>query len=703
MIFFHFHVFAQEGENSTLDHQTKGKIIDWVCNKLNENYVFPEVAKKMENHVRKQFKKGQYQQENSIREFTRALTRDLVSICKDEHLRVRINSNPPPPDSASEEVKEKALKERIESDRQENYHFKKIEHLPGNVGYLRFDKFDDPRYAGSTAVAAMNFLANCYALIIDLRYNGGGHETMIHLIFSYFFDEPVHYNNFYIRNRDVTEQHWTSAYVEGPKMTDVDLYVLTSRNTFSAAEGFAYALKNLNRATIVGETTGGGAHPCEYHYLRDLDIELKVPHGRAYFPETGLNWEVAGVEPDVKTSSEKAYQTAYTLALQNLYAKAEGAQKEVLKWKWEYQKALLNPFPVDSGILKSYAGEYGPIRIDFDEGELFVLEPGENEYKRLCALSKKLFVIDGNEEIRGQFEIDENGNVVAIIGIIANGSKQRMPKTTKEPEKPNSVADNIQHGDSAKKSPVKVNEKIFDELGIEFVHVEGGPFQMGDNFEEGKRSEIPVHSVSLDDFYLSKTEVTFAQYDRFCEDTGRENPDDGGWGRGNRPVINVNWNDATAFCQWLSQISGQQIHLPTEAEWEYAAREGGKKVRFGNGQDIADPSEINFDGSAEHKELYSRSGMYRQKTLPVGNFSPNALGLYDMSGNVWEWCADWFDEDYYRYGPTQNPKGPDAGTHRVIRGGTWSSTSISVRCSRRGSYTPDSSNDRIGFRLVRTK
>ena len=444
-----------------LDQQSKEKIINWVCDKLNENYVFPEVAKNMEDYVWKQFKEGKYQQVNSIQELTSVLTQDLRSICKDKHLRVQFNPNPPPPDTASDEEKEKLRKERTESERKANFHFKKIENLSGNVGYLRFDVFCDALYAGSTAVAAMNFLANCDALIIDLRNNGGGSGTMVQLMLSYFFDEPVHYNNMYLRKRNVTEQNWTSAYVEGPKMTDVDLYVLTSRNTFSAAEEFTYDLKNLNRATVVGETTGGGAHPVELHYLRDLNIELKVPFGRSFNPKTGLNWEGIGIEPNVKTSKEKAFDTAYTLALKNLYEKSEEAQKEILKWKLEYQEALLNPVAVDSEILKSYAGQYGPVRITFDEGELYLLEPGESEFKRLCALSETLFVIDGNEEIRGQFERDKNGEVVALYGILSDGSKQRIPKTKKEPEKPDSAKDNTPRDSAARKSSDKVNDKIF--------------------------------------------------------------------------------------------------------------------------------------------------------------------------------------------------------------------------------------------------
>jgi len=420
---------AAAADQAALAPAVQGKIIDWVCEELNANYVFPDLAAKMEKHVRKQFKAGAYRKNKSTADFLSALTRDLFSVCKDAHLRVSFNANPPPPDSASDGEKEKARLEQLEKDRSENFYFRQCERIEGNVGYLRFDKFADARQGGATAVAAMNFLAHCDALIIDLRFNGGGSGTMIQLLLSYFFDEPVHYNSMTIRNRNVTEQNWTSAHVQGPKMAALDLYVLTSDYTFSAAEEFTYDLKNLNRATIVGATTGGGAHPEEFHYLRGLQVELKVPHGRSFNPKTGLDWEGTGIEPDVKTAKEKALDVAHTLALKNLYLKAPAQQKEKRKWDWQYREARFNPLAVDAGVLKSYAGRYGPLRVDWADGRLLLFEPGQNQPKMMCPLSDSLFVIDGISHIRAQFEKDDNGAVTALLGIMADGKRQRLAKS----------------------------------------------------------------------------------------------------------------------------------------------------------------------------------------------------------------------------------------------------------------------------------
>ncbi len=248
------------------------------------------------------------------------------------------------------------------------------------------------------------------------------------------------------------------------------------------------------------------------------------------------------------------------------------------------------------------------------------------------------------------------------------------------------------------------------------VKIPGGWFYMGDSFGEGDDDEQPVHQVYVNDFYLGQYEVTFAEYDAFCQATGRVKPSDQNWGRQDRPVIFVSWYDAVEYCNWRSQregltpcysgsgdnitcnFSANGYRLPTEAEWEYAAREGGQKVRFGNGKNIADPLEINFNGST--KNDYSVAGVYRAWTTPVGSFSPNRLKLYDMSGNVWEWCWDWYGGEYYQNSPQQNPRGPAGGSYRVLHGGSWFSSARSCRSASRYHDTPGRRDDNVGFRLV---
>jgi formylglycine-generating enzyme required for sulfatase activity len=232
---------------------------------------------------------------------------------------------------------------------------------------------------------------------------------------------------------------------------------------------------------------------------------------------------------------------------------------------------------------------------------------------------------------------------------------------------------------------------------IEFVFIKGGTFQMGDVKGDGEYDdEKPVHSVTLSDFYIGKTEVTVAQYRAFCSATGRSMPPAPSWGwRENHPVVNVSWNDAMAFCGWAG------CRLPTEAEWEYAARECGKNARFGNGKDLADPSGINFDGRQEHQKPYSTAGSSRGQTAPAGSFAPNALGLFDMSGNAAEWCSDWYGDSYYSASSILNPQGPGSGSSRVLRGGSWTSGPRTARCPYRLGNNPDFRYDYYGFRVAR--
>jgi formylglycine-generating enzyme len=238
----------------------------------------------------------------------------------------------------------------------------------------------------------------------------------------------------------------------------------------------------------------------------------------------------------------------------------------------------------------------------------------------------------------------------------------------------------------------KKNEIII--AGMEFVLVRGGKFEMGDLFNdvvdetEDDYSET-IHTIRVSDFYLAKTTVTVAQYRVFCNATGREMPSVPRWGwKENHPIVIVSWNDANAFCSWAG------CRLPTEAEWEYAAREGGRKVRFGNGKNIANPLEINFDGRIENKKDYSVAGLYRGETIPVGSFRSNSLGLYDMSGNVNEWCHAWYQKVKY-------PRGPASDSPRMIRGGCWESDPSSVRCSSRCWVHPDDAGYDLGFRPAR--
>ena len=235
-------------------------------------------------------------------------------------------------------------------------------------------------------------------------------------------------------------------------------------------------------------------------------------------------------------------------------------------------------------------------------------------------------------------------------------------------------------------------EKVFKKPTIAWVSIPAGTFTMGSPTSEVDRSSDETqHQVTLSAFKMSKYEVTFEQYDLFCEATGRSKPDDGGWGRGNRPVINVSWYDASAFAEWMG------CRLPTEAEWEYAAR-AGTTTPFSTGNNLT-TSQANYHGYYPYNN--NAEGEYRRKTLPVGSFAANAYGLFDMHGNVWEWCSDWYGA--YSASAQTNPKGASSGSYRVLRGGSWYSYARFCRSAYRDSYTPDFRLINLGFRLVSPK
>jgi formylglycine-generating enzyme required for sulfatase activity len=249
----------------------------------------------------------------------------------------------------------------------------------------------------------------------------------------------------------------------------------------------------------------------------------------------------------------------------------------------------------------------------------------------------------------------------------------------------------------------EANQKIKDlEMPDDgLVLVTGGTFKMGCTSEQKDcgDDEKPTHQVTLSDFYIGKYEVT----QKLWTEIMGENPSYFKNGD-NYPVEQVSWDDIQTFLSKLNtKYPNRNYRLPTEAEWEYAARGGGKEVVFGNGKNTLDPKEANFNASAANKTSYSLAGEYRQKTTPVGSFIPNAIGLYDMSGNVWEWCSDWYGSDYYKNSPATNPQGPTSGSFRVFRGGSWSDYPQYCRVAFRSGYSPDYRYNSIGFRLARTK
>jgi len=301
--------------NMRIDATTRARVVDSAVADLSTFYVSPDVAKKMTDALRAHEKRGVYDTVTDGAHFADLVTTHLQDVSHDKHLRVvfsPIPTPPPPPDTAN--VIRNDFRHSMERN---NCAFEKAELLPGNIGYLKFNGFGPPDLCGPTASAAMNFLGNAAAIIFDLRDNGGGDPAMVAYISTYLFAEPTHLNDLWTRKDSSTHQFWTLPYVAGKRLDGKPVYVLTSKHTFSGGEEFTYDLKELKRAVIIGETTGGGAHPVAGHRIDDRFM-IGVPFATAVNPISHTSWEGTGVEPDVKVPADSALAVAEKLAADTL-------------------------------------------------------------------------------------------------------------------------------------------------------------------------------------------------------------------------------------------------------------------------------------------------------------------------------------------------------------------------------------------------
>jgi C-terminal processing protease CtpA/Prc len=310
-----------------INQTDRTQIINKVLIDINNYYVFPEVAKKIESAIQFKLKKNKYSQINTTAELAKQLTADFEKISHDKHLQIIYSEKELAP-----------IEKRLTISEE----LKNIQLLNGNVGYLSFNFFAPPEIAAETAAAAINFLTNTDALIIDLRDNHGGDPAMVAFLASYFFGvDPVHLNDFYWRDDNSIHQSWTYPYVPGKRYLNKKVYLLISQQTFSGAEEFAYDLKTLNRATLIGKTTAGGANP-SFIYTINKHLSIWIPGGRAINPITKTNWQDTGVKPDIEVAEDQALKTAYLQALQDIMNKTTDSQdlaalKKIIK---DYNKEL---------------------------------------------------------------------------------------------------------------------------------------------------------------------------------------------------------------------------------------------------------------------------------------------------------------------------------------------------------------------------
>ena len=299
-------------QDQSFTKKYKEQTIHRLSELMNDFYVFPKVAKLTEEHLMAQLKEGHFDQFKNNETFAAALTESVQEINEDKHMRIRVNRPYVAPENSPERMIEERL-DQINRSRSFNSGFSTVKILEGNVGYLDLRGFAGLESGKVVADAYMNLMSRADAVIVDLSKNGGGSPEMVQYLCSYFFDQKLHLNSLYFRQGDETIEFWTLDEVGGVKMPDVPLFVMTSNRTFSGAEEFSYNMQTQKRATLVGQTTGGGANPGGTMGIND-NLSVFIPGGKAINPITKTNWEGVGVIPEVKTTVEETLDKTHELA-----------------------------------------------------------------------------------------------------------------------------------------------------------------------------------------------------------------------------------------------------------------------------------------------------------------------------------------------------------------------------------------------------
>lgn len=428
--------YAQETADKppVINSQLRQKLVDNITRELQERYVVPEKIEHIAAHLRTKLKSGAYDKIDSTNELASALTNDLRTASKDLHLLVTYNpaleralkNAPPLPSVELPELP--PTPEQLTRNRQANYDFRKLEILNGNVGYLELRSFVDLNQSKDTAAAAMNFLANTDAVIIDLRRNPGGFINLEIFLASYFYGvDPVELLSRYHREGNVTVKEWTLREVPGKRLQHVDLYILTSRETGSAGEGFAFMLQQRQRAKIIGEQTSGAGYGNKEIPIGDGFVFF-VSTFRQFDPRTGRGWQEVGVKPDIAVPAERALSVAHFEATKNLIDKTSDARrKQQLNWlAGLLQLEAHGPKQIPSAVLETYAGNYdGKIVVSLEQGQLYFLG-ASGVRRKLHALADDTFLVEDpsvppENQARVRFTKTATGKVTELQLIVSDG------------------------------------------------------------------------------------------------------------------------------------------------------------------------------------------------------------------------------------------------------------------------------------------
>jgi hypothetical protein len=385
------------------------------------NYVDEAAARRISESLQSASEEGDFDAYREPDELAAALTLFLQPY--DRHFSVWYSDMAGPQTHAS--TPGEAL---ADLSRRQNFGFRHLEILPGNVAYLDLRSFDSTATAGDTAVAAMKFLSKADAVIVDLRQNGGGEPEMVQLLCSYFFaaEPPVLLNSLYWRKGNVTQEFWTLPSLQGERMPDTPLFILISARTGSAAEEFAYNMQTRGRATLIGETTAGAANPGGVFEIGD-GFSMFISTGKAINPVTGDNWEAKGVVPDREFDALDADKFAYDAALRLIAQSYDGEVPRDLAWAQEAARVRLSPVIITDAEQLAILGRFGDRRIEIQSGELVFLR-GRRPARALIPLGDDAYFLQGVEDRQLSFTRNATGQVDSLVETYIDGTSQVFAK-----------------------------------------------------------------------------------------------------------------------------------------------------------------------------------------------------------------------------------------------------------------------------------
>ena len=415
--------FQLQAQGPELTEKEKSLVIDSASQLLLDHYIDLEIAEKMANTLHNYYKEGRYDSITDHKAFADKIQSDLMPLINDKHFHV--NYDPVTIAQSKESGEDEALN-AILNDRRINFGFREVEIMDGNVGYLKLDRFPYPSDARDVMTGALSMLSNSDAIIIDLSDNRGGYNESVQLLMSCFFRYPILINTLYERFTDETEQFWTYPYLYGKVLDSIDIYIITSRRTFSAGEWFAYSMQQNEKATIVGQVSKGGATPSEFYHIND-NFMIMIPNKTCISPITNSNFNNTGVQPDFLSPQKDALNKAYWLALKKLDSlETEPIIKAEYNWIMDGLHAQLLPIVIDDTILQSYAGDYGSSSILYQDGVLILKLHTGAEFP-LIPVNQQYFMEEGLDHYRIEFKVEDD-IVKGLTGKYANGYQNFVGK-----------------------------------------------------------------------------------------------------------------------------------------------------------------------------------------------------------------------------------------------------------------------------------